>query len=1185
MPPEPLLDPPIGRVVIVNDEPTQLKILSFLVENAGLHPLPFSSVAEALRSYGSAISSDIAHPIPQLIITDISMPGIDGWQFCRLLRSEEYRHLNEVPIIVVSATYAGPETERIARSLGVEAFLPVASERGVMLEAIRRVSGQSRSRNRDRALVFESDPSLGDACRRRLENEGYQVTVTTTLGATMATLAEWSPEVAVICVDHAEGHLEQIHTLMRRRPRSLWVFTSLAPTANQVIDWLNQGVAAYLKRPFSSHQLWETLTMLHRERGLVQIDAMVERQIQALRDSRERFQIVADYTADWETWISPRGEVLYTSPSCQQITGYSVEELVDDPGLLSRLVIAEDLPLYRNDEIERASLENLAIEFRIRRKDGAVRWIEHICRPVFGNNGVLRGRRVSNRDVTVHKEGEEALRRSRRELQAIYDHVPVMLAVVDQNRHVVFKNKAFNDFAAALQARGAKQSPACELFGCLALAEGGGVCAHRQQCLDCPARQAVDETLANGTMHADIEFLLNGSGDADGDNLVLSLSTSLLEDGRERRALLCLRDITEQKRAEQAVLQRERYFRNLFENAGDAIFIEDEEDRIVDANDKASSLLGYSKEELLRLSVPDLQTPSCRLPRGGAIRAELEIHGGRPFETIDIRKDGTLVPVEVTTVELFGGRDRRVLSIVRDITERKKVEGERDRLIRAIEQSGETIVITDPDGRIEYVNPTFERITGYSAEEVLGQNTSILKSGEHDPQFYRELWQTISSGRTWKGVMTNRKKDGSSFIEEVTISPVTDSRGKVVNYVAVKMDITEKRREAEEKEQLQNQYYQAQKMEAFGRMAGGMAHDFNNMLGVILGQVELAQTTIEKNHFLQEYLHNIHQATIRSAELTRQILTFARKQEVSKKHLDLNQAVRALMTMLRRLIGENIEIVWKPGGKLGTVFMDASQLDQILTNLCINARDAISGKGTITIETKVVNLDMAYCQTRIDAIPGEYIQLAIHDSGCGMSAETRLRIFEPFFTTKAAGAGTGLGLATTYGIVTQNRGSIEVLSKLGQGSSFLIYLPRHPPLVEDEAGEPVAAEIPFGTETILVVEDEAMILGMIDTMLRTLGYSVILSSDPQEAISLVRDHGQEIDLVLTDIVMPAMNGFELVHALQAILPELKYLYMSGYPDATAERADLLAMNRCFLQKPFAISVLAQKLRTMLDERF
>lgn len=523
------------------------------------------------------------------------------------------------------------------------------------------------------------------------------------------------------------------------------------------------------------------------------------------------------------------------------------------------------------------------------------------------------------------------------------------------------------------------------------------------------------------------------------------------------------------------------------------------------------------------------------------------------------------------------GRVVRIYGAVEDITERKQMETERERLMTAIEQAGESILITDAEGIIQYVNPAFETVTGFTRREVIGYTPRILKSGEHDESFYRNLWETVSSGNIWQGRIVNKRKDGSLYTGELTISPVRDTSGRIVNYVAVKRDITEQLR-------LEAQLRQAQKMESVGRLAGGVAHDFNNILSVILGQVDLALTTkIEQALPLYAELQEIRQAAQRSADLTRQLLTFARKQMASPKVLNLNNIVAKTLKMLHRLIGEDINLVWKPGANLWSVKIDPAQVDQILANLCINSRDAITGVGQITIETGNVTIDETYCASHSDFISGEYVLLVVSDNGCGMDQETLEKIFEPFFTTKELGKGTGLGLATVYGIVKQNNGLINVYSEPEKGTTFKIYLPRHADEAQNVQIEQ-EAEIAQGRgETVLLVEDEPGILKMGKMMLERLGYRVLDANTPGESIRLAEEHAGEIRLLITDVVMPGMNGRELAEQLQSRYPNLKCLFISGYTANVIADRGVLEEGMLFLQKPFSMKELAAKVRAALDE--
>jgi two-component system, cell cycle sensor histidine kinase and response regulator CckA len=516
-----------------------------------------------------------------------------------------------------------------------------------------------------------------------------------------------------------------------------------------------------------------------------------------------------------------------------------------------------------------------------------------------------------------------------------------------------------------------------------------------------------------------------------------------------------------------------------------------------------------------------------------------------------------------------------LIHIVRDVTERKRAEAERERLMAAIEQAGEVVLITDPEGTIQYVNPAFEAVTGYTREEAIGQNPRILKSGRQDKAFYRKLWETISSGRTWEGRIVNKRKDGTIYTETANISPVRNPAGRIVNFVAVKRDITEHLN-------MEEQFQQAQKMESVGRLAGGVAHDFNNMLGIILGYAEIALYEAGHGTPLHDNLMEIRRAAQRSADLTRQLLAFARKQTIDPKVLDLNGTIEGTLRMLRRLIGEDIDLAWLPGADLWPVKMDPAQLDQILANLCVNARDAIAGVGKVTIETENALLDEVYCAGHAGFAPGEYVMLAVSDNGCGMDEQSRKRLFEPFFTTKEIGKGTGLGLSTVYGIVRQNDGFINVYSEPGQGTSFKIYLPRHAAgIVETSAARPAELQQGHG-ETVLLVEDEPTMLNMGKGMLEKLGYTVLTADIPREAMHLAVEHTGTIDLLMTDVVMPEMNGRELAERLLQIKPGMKCLFMSGYTANVIAHHGVLDQGLHFIQKPFTIKELAAKVRKGLD---
>jgi PAS domain S-box-containing protein len=502
-------------------------------------------------------------------------------------------------------------------------------------------------------------------------------------------------------------------------------------------------------------------------------------------------------------------------------------------------------------------------------------------------------------------------------------------------------------------------------------------------------------------------------------------------------------------------------------------------------------------------------------------------------------------------------------------------------LATAIAQTPMSVVITDLTGAISYVNPMFTTVTGYTSEEAIGQNPRILKSGTHDVAFYRQLWDTVATAGVWTGEIHNRRKTGELFWESATISQLRNERGELFGYVAIKRDITAEKQGAIELDQVRAQLTQAQKMESVGRLAGGVAHDFNNMLAVILGHAEIALEGLSEHDQRREHLVEILQAGQRSADLTRQLLAFARKQAIRPKVVDLNDSVGNMLKMLRRLIGENIEVRWVPGPDLWPVHIDPAQVDQILANLSVNARDAIAGGGVVTITTANVHVTPEVVRGLPRWRVGEFVELTISDSGCGMTPDVLSHLFEPFFTTKEAGKGTGLGTATVYGIVTQNQGFIHVDSTVGVGTHMRVFLPRvagHGADVTTDA--PMA--LPMGTETVLLVEDEPAMLETCRRMLVHLGYTVLPCQSPEEAQTTLVTYTGRIHLLLTDVVMPGGSGRDLAEATRRADPSIKVLFMSGYTAELLAGTDGPAGGVGCLAKPFSTAELATKLREALS---
>ncbi|MDX6770896.1 MAG: PAS domain S-box protein [Elusimicrobiota bacterium] len=523
-----------------------------------------------------------------------------------------------------------------------------------------------------------------------------------------------------------------------------------------------------------------------------------------------------------------------------------------------------------------------------------------------------------------------------------------------------------------------------------------------------------------------------------------------------------------------------------------------------------------------------------------------------------------------------------MLLLLRDARRRgdeaaRQANGEKTLLAQALEQAAESVVITDARGLIRYVNPAFTRVTGYSREEALGQSTRLLKSGKHDARFYEEMWSVIARGLTWHGRIVNRRKDGSLFEEEASIAPVRGPDGAVTHYVAVKRD-------ASVENALEQQLRHAQKMDAVGRLAGGVAHDFNNILTSIIGNAELVLMQAPPGSPLTEDIRQIVKAGKTAAGLTRQLLVFSRKQLIEPVVLDANAALRDLEKLLRRTIGEDVKLALQLKERPLWMKIDPTQFDQVLINLAVNARDAMPQGGRLVITSDAAEFLAAttFPYGRVPA--GQYAKIRVADEGTGMTPAVMDRIFEPFFTTKEKGRGTGLGLATVFGIVKQAGGYILVDSAPGKGSAFTLFFP----LVgaPEEAREVVESRTGAkrAGETILLVEDQEEVRGVAERALRAAGYVVLPCANGPEALAVEAAHRGDVHLLLSDVVMPGMGGRELSQRLRERRPGLRVLFMSGYTDNEVERGGVLKPGVDLIQKPFSITALLERVRAALDRR-
>ncbi len=796
-----------------------------------------------------------------------------------------------------------------------------------------------------------------------------------------------------------------------------------------------------------------------------------------------------------------------------------------------------------------------------------------------GPDSESEGLLVVARDITERRDAEEALRERERFLRNVFEAIQDGISILDRDLNVVRTNRWMEKmYAHAGSLAGRK---------CYEVFQQRG-----EPCPWCPSLEAIR---TGQPRTAEVAY-----PDADNPAGWIDLSAFPLrdEDGEVTAVIEYVKDITPRKLAEEALRANVAKMRSIFGAAPVGIGLVANR-VLLEVNERLCEITGYDANELIGQSARMLYPSDEDYEYVGTEKyRQISERGTGTVETRFRRKDGAIIDVRLSSTpidpdNLLAGVSFTVL----DVTAAKRAEAERQKaqaqLEAAIAQSPSGVLIADaPDVTIRLANPAALGIRGGEAGSLTG-----IEVREH-----AEKWQTFRldgspyppedlplSRAVLRGEVTLgeeviiRDADGEDHWVSVNAAPIRDAAGEVTAGIVIFHDVTDRKRAEDEREHLEAQLRQAQKMEAIGRLAGGVAHDFNNMLSVILGNAELALEDGDLAGELRESLEEIRAAGKRSANLTRQLLAFARRQTVAPRVLDLNETVAGMLTMLRRLMGEDIDLSWAPAEDLPPVRMDPSQLDQLLANLCVNARDAIDGVGQVTIETAPARFDEAYCADHAEFEPGNYVMLAVSDSGCGMDDETLANIFEPFFTTKPPGRSTGLGLATVYGIVRQNGGFVNVYSEPGEGTSFRLYLPAHGEPDEEVARAASSAPPARGAEIILFVEDEPAILNVGRVMLQRLGYTVLTAATPGEALEVARKHAGEIHLLLTDVVMPEMNGRELARRLLSLYPEVKRVFMSGYTANVIAHRGVLDEGVHFIQKPFARADLAVAVRAALDE--
>jgi PAS domain S-box-containing protein len=635
------------------------------------------------------------------------------------------------------------------------------------------------------------------------------------------------------------------------------------------------------------------------------------------------------------------------------------------------------------------------------------------------------------------------------------------------------------------------------------------------------------------------------------------------------------RDVTDQKRTEERVLR----VAHAMENNSEMICMAGADGRAVFVNKAMLQATGYREEELLGRSFNEsLLSPNNPATLTNEFQESFHREGKWRGECLYRRKDGTDMPVSLSLSVLRNdeGLVTGSFAIVQDITERRRLEESVVRLAHAVENNREMICMTDETGRASFVNPALLQATGFREEELVGKDfAETLFSPNNPPTLQEEIQNGIAREGKWRGEALQRRKNGPDLPVSLSISVVRDNQGRATGAFAVAQDITERRR-------LEEQLRQASKMEAVGQLAGGVAHDFNNLLMVIIGYAGDLAERLDPSDPLHKKVEQISKAGQRAASLTRQLLAFSRQQVLEPKVLNLNSVVEDMKKMLGRLISENIELITALDPELRSVKADQSQIEQVMLNLGVNARDAMPRGGQFTVKTANVEVDEDFARQHPPMSPGSFVRLTVADTGIGMDAATQARIFEPFFTTKERGKGTGLGLATVYGVVKQSGGFIWVSSEPGRGTTFEIFFPQvHEPVraAAQNTGDVGSWK---GSETILLVEDDEPLRKLILNSLTQAGYTVLEAANGTEALDIARQKSGKIDVLVTDIVMPGMSGTRVAKSFVELCPTAKVIYMSGYSELGGDHHEILGQGRRFLQKPYSLQNLTRAIREALE---
>ncbi|MBD3216436.1 MAG: PAS domain S-box protein [Candidatus Lokiarchaeota archaeon] len=1152
-------------VLVVDDNPADRDLIGeYLEADGGAYELIFAeTLAKAIACTGQTVVD--------VVLLDLGLPDSQGLETFRQFQAKT----EGVPVIVVTGL-DDDDTGQQAIAAGAQDYLPKNRIDSYMLTrairfAIERYESIARLQESEQELRAANQQLHKNEMRLHLALESASegiwewdyttglVTFDQTASLILGYEVDFAPQPGQWCIEqiHSEDRpdVEKAYAAYLSQEAANYNVEFRMATSNGTYIWLASTARIVLR-----DEQGEPLLVVGIHRDITerkQAEEALKRQHAMLARTEALANIGSwewDIDSDHVRWSDELFRIFRRDP------GAGAPSFAGHP----ELYVPEDMQRLK-EAVERCVASGTPYELDLRaiRSDGEIRHCVARGQAQTDKSGRIFGLAGSLQDVTKEKQLLGVIVGQRNRMETLMQAIPAPVFSKDKEGRYLGCNRAFET-----------------ITGC-----------KRAQIVGKTVHEIWPEKYSSTYRDKDLELLATGREqqyefslvDAKGEkrDVVFYKSAFQNQAGNVDGLVGVMLDITERKQTEKALRYSENLFRRVFEVLPVGLWIADKNGTLQEGNPEGVRIWGGNP------LVPQKEYgifKARRLPSGEEIAPD-------DWALVHTVNEGISVTDERLEIDAFDGVKRVIINhtapvtdetgnllaavvVNQDVTKQYRVEAERERLMMAIGQAAEAVVITDTKGIIVYVNPAFEQVTGYTREEAIGQNPRVLKSGEQVDTFYREMWETLTRGEDWSGRIVNKKKNGEYFTEEAVISPVFNDVNQIVNYVAVKRDITEQLG-------LEERLRQSQKLEAIGQLAGGVAHDFNNCLGGISGYVELMSMKSEDPATIVAYAAKILSSVRKAANLTKQLLNFARKATIDPQPMDIHGSINQTVEMLRHTIDRRIELQTILLANRTIVNADASQIENALLNLGVNARDAMPEGGQLVFETAIATINKdSFSGYPFQAVPGDYVKITVSDTGTGMDNETKIRIFEPFFTTKEVGKGTGLGLASVYGTMKQHNGYVTLDSGVGHGTSFHLFVPLADKDVCSGIDEAKTGPV-AGVGRILFVDDEENIRDSTAELLGGLGYEVACCSNGQEAVEYYSANQQQVDAVILDMVMPKMGGLDCYRRLKTLNPDVKVLVASGYGEQKEQDAIMNEGAKGFMIKPFRMADLSRALAAVL----